>query len=390
MPSGTLVYSITNTTVTQVGATFTVNLVPAVHAAPGTYFSESSQHDLSPNGEWGWTDRTAPCGAVLPLGKTRAAASGMCPPGRQAGDVRYWCKRTRPGLPAERNNYGQSPAYAPRLPRPRRLVPHILRVLHDGRHNTAGTTDIGNNCDDCVTAITFPPVSIYGTTYTGANVSSNGSLDLTGVQAPFTHGCQVFRIRFGAMPFYRIRMTCADNGPYAGCAGFPGGNCGIFTRTSARTYIEWRAVHFADTTTSANFGKSYCTGATQIHFDIIYGATSDSGLDGTSGWQAGSTGPATTFSCGTATLTSGLKVTYTLPPCAPALLSAVSRKTCGTTNFDIPLPLTCPSGWNAASRGSGYLVVAAADQAVSTSPLPVASVVCVSWRHRHHRRRDGR
>ena len=45
-------------------------------------------------------------------------------------------------------------------------------------------------------------------------------------------------------------------------------------------------------------------------FDVFYGATSDSGLDETSGVQASSTGPATTFSCDTATLTNGLKVTY--------------------------------------------------------------------------------
>src|SRR5207302_4463952 len=52
-----------------------------------------------------------------------------------------------------------------------------------------GTTDTGNHCDDCATAITFPfPVTIYGAAYNTANVSSNGSLDLVGNQAPFTHG----------------------------------------------------------------------------------------------------------------------------------------------------------------------------------------------------------
>ena len=57
---------------------------------------------------------------------------------------------------------------------------------------TPGTTDTGNHCDDCATAITFPfPVSVYGQTFNSANVASNGSLDLTGTQAPFTHGCQV-------------------------------------------------------------------------------------------------------------------------------------------------------------------------------------------------------
>ena len=35
------------------------------------------------------------------------------------------------------------------------------------------------------------PVSVYGQTFNTANVASNGSLDLIGNQAPFTHGCQV-------------------------------------------------------------------------------------------------------------------------------------------------------------------------------------------------------
>ena len=40
------------------------------------------------------------------------------------------------------------------------------------------------------TAITFPfPVSVYGQTFNSANVASNGSFDLIGAQAPFTHGC---------------------------------------------------------------------------------------------------------------------------------------------------------------------------------------------------------
>jgi hypothetical protein len=53
-----------------------------------------------------------------------------------------------------------------------------------------GTTDTGNHCDDCATQITFPfPVTMYGQSFTTANVASNGSLDLMGTQAPFTHGC---------------------------------------------------------------------------------------------------------------------------------------------------------------------------------------------------------
>ena len=89
-----------------------------------------------------------------------------------------------------------------------------------------------------------------------------------------------------------------------GCSGFPGGNCGVFTSVTGTApnrqfNIEWRAVHFADTTAAANFEVVLNESVTS--FDVIYGATSDSGLDETSGVQAGPAGPATTFSCGTAT-----------------------------------------------------------------------------------------
>ena len=52
----------------------------------------------------------------------------------------------------------------------------------------AGTTDTGNHCDDCLTTITFPfPVSVYGQTFTGADVSSNGALELVNNNTFFSH-----------------------------------------------------------------------------------------------------------------------------------------------------------------------------------------------------------
>ena len=107
-------------------------------------------------------------------------------------------------------------------------------------------------------------------------------------------------------------MTCAPiTLSFTGCNVFPGATCGIFTSITGtapnRNFnVEWRAVHFADTTTSVNFEVVFHEN-TSTSFDVIYGATSDSGLDETSGVQASATGPATTFSCGTATLTNGLK-----------------------------------------------------------------------------------
>ena len=59
-------------------------------------------------------------------------------------------------------------------------------------------------------------------------------------------------------------------------------------RLTVTSYVEWRAVHFADVTTTANFEVVFHEND-QDSFDVIYGATSDSGLDETSGVQANGT-----------------------------------------------------------------------------------------------------
>src|SRR5437660_362071 len=44
-----------------------------------------------------------------------------------------------------------------------------------------GTHDTGNHCDDCVTTIALPfPYTLYGDTYTTANISSEGLLRFVG------------------------------------------------------------------------------------------------------------------------------------------------------------------------------------------------------------------
>jgi hypothetical protein len=131
-----------------------------------------------------------------------------------------------------------------------------------------------------------------------------------------------------------------DNGPWTGCAGFPGGQCGIFTSVTGSApnrqfHIEWRATLFSDTTTSANFEVRLNENCSS-YFDIIYGATNDSGSDETSGVQASSTGPATVFSCGTATLTSGLDVRYS---CLPHE-TVTPTPACGNWNTATSYPVT--------------------------------------------------
>ena len=54
-----------------------------------------------------------------------------------------------------------------------------------------GTTDIGNNCDDCSTTVALPfSYTLYDQTYTSIDLSSNGTASFTAsVFAPFNNLC---------------------------------------------------------------------------------------------------------------------------------------------------------------------------------------------------------
>src|SRR4029077_833143 len=146
---------------------------------------------------------------------------------------------------------------------------------------TPGDTDTGNHCDDCVTAITFPfPVTVYGYTLTTANVSSNGALDLSGTLSDPTDGCLTLpdpswdRAIF---PFQEDLLT--DNLGYAGCAGYPGGMCGVFTSVTGTApnrqfNIEWRAVDINNPANPVNFEVVFYESISSF-FDIFYGVNPD-------------------------------------------------------------------------------------------------------------------
>jgi hypothetical protein len=317
---GATVYSILNTTVTQVGTTFTVNLSPCATLTPGTYWVEiQANMTFSPNGEWGWTDRTV-------LSNNPAAWQN---PGGGFGICPTWAPKlatcvTTAGGPDQvyRLNGTINGTCATPTPTPT-ATPTPTPCPNCGTYNTStgsgtiatATTDTGNHCDDCTTAVTLPfSVSLYGVQYSAINVSSNGSVDFTGTAANFTHGCLVLpQSAYGATIFPYQDDLRTDVG-LSGCTTWANG-CGIFTSVSGTApnrqfHIVYQAVHFADNTAAANFEVRLYEGCHQT-FDIIYGATNDMGSDETSGVQASATGPSTTFSCGVATLTSGLDVTYT-------------------------------------------------------------------------------
>ena len=369
---GTQVYSATNQPVSVVRTTFTVNLTPAAVLAAGTYWIEiQANMTFGTQGEWGWTDRTVQSnsGAAFrnPGGDfgcgTDWVRKPVCVPTTSGPDQVYRINGTTAG--------GGTPSPTP-TGTPAGCSTYTTSTGQGAI--TAGTTDTGNHCDDCSTAISFPfPVSVYGQTFNSASVASNGSLDLIGTQAPFTHGCQVLPSTLWTMaifPYQDDLRTDANSG----CSSFPGGTCGVFTSVTGTApnrqfNVEWRAVHFADVTTTANFSVVFYENQSSF-FDVIYGATSDSGLDETSGVQASTTGPATTFSCGTATLTSGLKVTYTCAgggqsptPTPTATGTPGGCQVTGSIDTNDPtqtdrlfrsgFPQTCPATTTCATLGDG-------------------------------------
>src|SRR4051812_9691281 len=183
---GTQVYGTLNQPVTQVGTTFTVNLTPAAVLPAGTYWIEiQANMTFGTQGEWGWTDRTVQsnngaafrnAGGGFACG-TAWVRKPVCVPTTSGPDQVYRINGTTGG--------GGTPTPTP-TGTPAGCSTYI--TIPGTGTITAGTADTGNHCDDCATAITFPfPVSVYGQTFNSANVASNGSVDLIGNQAPFTH-----------------------------------------------------------------------------------------------------------------------------------------------------------------------------------------------------------
>jgi hypothetical protein len=304
---GTQIFSALNQPVVQVGTTFTVNLpVPAVLTA-GTYWIEiQANMTFGTQGEWGWTDRTVQSnqGAAW---QNPGGFFGICQTWGRRGDP-AGCN-IDPGVPDQvyRINGTIGGGGTP-TPTPAGCTDYTVTTSTDTI--VPGTLDTGNHCDDCTTPISFPfPVSLYGTTFTSANVSSNGNLQFTGNTGYLGTQCPLPDPNIDeAILAYQDDLRTDEFGTPCGGAG-----CGVFTSVSGSApnrifNIEWHTGYFGRAG-NANFEiRLYESGGC---FDIIYGATVDNGTSEDSGVQQSAAGPgATTFSCHTATLTNGLKATY--------------------------------------------------------------------------------
>jgi hypothetical protein len=143
-----------------------------------------------------------------------------------------------------------------------------------------GTSDTGNHCDDCDTAVALPfPFQLYGQTFNNVSVNSNGRLDFVCMNEPngYITSCLPAPINqcpydFTIFPLWHDLLTTTG---LSGCSTWANG-CGIFTSISGtapnRVFnIEWHAVRFAINSNTANFEVRLYENDPNKRFDIIYG-----------------------------------------------------------------------------------------------------------------------
>jgi hypothetical protein len=177
------------------------------------------------------------------------------------------------------------------------------------------SSDIGNYCDDCTTPITLPfTYSLYGQSFTNAEVGSNGVLGfLTNTNAYRNYALPAIDYNYTIFPHWDDLRTDAQTG----CSSYPGG-CGIFTSVAGsppnqRLYIEWRAV-LRVTNTAVNFEVVLYEG--QNRFEVRYGNIANQGSSATSGVQSAPATLSTQYSFNTNnSLFPGLQLAFFEPPC---------------------------------------------------------------------------
>src|SRR5204863_7890333 len=109
-----------------------------------------------------------------------------------------------------------------------------------------GTTDIGNHTDDGTTFVTIPfSYTLYDTTYTGVNLSSNGNAQFVTSDVAWTNVCLPWTTHdYTVLPYWDDQLT-------------NGTGEGIFTSVSGTApnrifNIEWRT-HYFNGSGTANY-----------------------------------------------------------------------------------------------------------------------------------------
>jgi hypothetical protein len=208
-----------------------------------------------------------------------------------------------------------------------------------------GTVDIGNHCDDCVTAVTLPfSVSIYGVNYTALRASSNGNLQFTANSNAYTNEClPEANLGIALLPYWDDLLTNSTNS-------------GIYTSTSGTApnrifNIEWRATQYSGGL-PINFAVRLYEDNSRVEY--VYNTVGLGGSSATIGAEH-TAFPATQFSCNTTSITPGTMLTLncTNGPISPSASGSASPSivtVCGSGANTLLSVLVNP-GYNPASTG---------------------------------------
>jgi hypothetical protein len=213
-----------------------------------------------------------------------------------------------------------------------------------------GDTDIGNSCDDCITAVTLPfDFTLYGTTYSSVNVGSNGDATF-GTTDPNIYVDHCLPVQRTATEFF-VDTIFADYGDHLtnanpGCSVFPGGTCGIFTSVTGTApnrifNIEWRTSYFDFPDQSANFELRLYEG--QTRFDVIYGEMGQGNLASSAGVEQNETN-FTQYYCDDSGGAAAGGISYTLQGCVTPTPTGTETSTPTATATSTVSPSPSPTG----------------------------------------------
>jgi hypothetical protein len=201
----------------------------------------------------------------------------------------------------------------------------------------------GSQADDATVSITLPfAYNFYGVPYTSVNASTNGNLQFTSNNNAYVNSC----LPAGAMtdliaPHWDDLLTNQN-----------GGTDGIYTSVTGTApnrifVIEWRGCIYNSGGCGGNVNVEALLYEGQSRFDFVYGVATDNGgahstgdAGATVGVQYATGALSTQFSCNTASLSTGLRLIFTQPPCATLTPTASSTPsitlTPTRTNTSIP------------------------------------------------------
>ncbi|MFL5733617.1 MAG: dockerin type I domain-containing protein, partial [Chloroflexia bacterium] len=203
-----------------------------------------------------------------------------------------------------------------------------------------GTTLVpGSQGDDNVVNIALPfTYNFYGSPYTSVNASTNGNLQFSSNNPEYNNTCLPAAMMSNLIaPHWDDLLTNLN-----------GGTDGIYTSVTGSApnrifVIEWRACIFNGGFCGGNVNFEVLLYEGQNRFDFVYGTLSGfNGAGASVGVQRDTGSQYSQYECNTASLSTGLQLTFTEPACPT--LTPTNTITPTPTFTSTPTPPTCGSG----------------------------------------------